>query len=165
MEEIINEGCAAILVSHAMAHLRRLSQFCLWFRHGPVEMFGPTHEVVSEYERQAAHEVVTLNERQAAQQPIATASEPKARLSSWRVQSRHATGPHTLIASHEKVVFRLEIESATDIAERSVSIAIADFQGLTLFTQQETKALWLSRYFAYTGKPLGGRPTRKGRRG
>jgi lipopolysaccharide transport system ATP-binding protein len=137
MEEIINEGHAAVLVSHGMANLRRLSQFCLWLKHGQIEMFGPTHEVVSEYERHAAHEVVSLNERQAAQQPTATAPEPKARLSSWRVQSRHATGPHALIASHEKVVFRLQIELATDIAEGSVSIAIADFQGLTLFTQQE----------------------------
>jgi lipopolysaccharide transport system ATP-binding protein len=135
MEEIINEGHAAILVSHTMAHLRRLSQFCLWLKHGQVEMFGPTHEVVSEYEKQTAHEVVSLNE--AAQQPISAAPEPKARLSGWSVQSGLTTGPHTLIASHERVLFRLEIELATEIAGGSVSISIADFQGLTFFTQQE----------------------------
>jgi lipopolysaccharide transport system ATP-binding protein len=136
MEEIINEGHAAILVSHRMAHLRRLSQFCLWLRHGRVEMFGPTHEIVSAYEKQAAHNVVSINESQAAKQPVATAPEPKARLSGWAIQGAKAIGPHTMIASHEGVLFRLEIELAADIAEGSVSISIVDFQGLTLFTQQ-----------------------------
>lgn len=137
MEEIINEGHAAILVSHGMAHLRRLSQFCLWLRQGRIEMFGPTHEVVSQYEKQTAHEVVSLNQKQAAQQPTSTGPEPKARLSGWEVRGGLATGPHTLTAGHDKVIFRLEIELTTDIEEGSVSIAIADFQGLTFFTQQE----------------------------
>jgi lipopolysaccharide transport system ATP-binding protein len=137
MEEIINEGHAAILVSHGMAHVRRMSQFCLWLRQGRIEMFGPTHEVVSEYEKRTAHEVVSLNEKQAAQQPGRGAAEPKARLSGWAVQGGLATGPHSLITGHEKVVFRLEIQLAMEIEEGSVSIAIADFQGLTLFTQQE----------------------------
>jgi ABC-type polysaccharide/polyol phosphate transport system ATPase subunit len=137
MEEIINEGHAAILVSHGMAHLQRLSQFCLWLRQGRIEMFGPTHEVVSQYEKQTAHEVVSLNQKQAAQQPTSTGPEPKARLSGWAVRGGLATGPHTLIAGHDKVIFSLEIELTTDIAEGSVSIAIADFHGLTFFTQQE----------------------------
>src|SRR6266404_6194920 len=137
MEEIINEGHAAILVSHAMAHLRRLSQFCLWLKHGHIEMFGPTHEVVSEYERQAAHEVVSLNEKQTAQQPVSTEPEPRARLSGWVVDGKWATGPHTLVTSQEKVIFRLEIELTTEVADGSVSVSLADFQGLTLFTQQQ----------------------------
>ena len=100
-------------------------------------MFGPTHEVVSEYEKQAAHEVVSLNQREAARHPVPTAPEPKARLAGWSVQGARTTGLQSMLASHERVVFRLEIELSADIAEGSVSIAIADFQGLTLFTQQE----------------------------
>src|ERR1700730_2028871 len=37
MEEIINEGHAAILVSHAMASIQRMSQVCLWLRQGRIE--------------------------------------------------------------------------------------------------------------------------------
>jgi lipopolysaccharide transport system ATP-binding protein len=58
MQEIINEGNAAILVSHGMGHVRRMSQVCMWLRHGRIEMFGPTDEVVSHYEKQTAREAV-----------------------------------------------------------------------------------------------------------
>jgi lipopolysaccharide transport system ATP-binding protein len=50
MEEIINQGRTAILVNHEMSQVRRMSQHCLWLRHGQIEMFGPTNEVVSYYE-------------------------------------------------------------------------------------------------------------------
>ncbi len=63
MEEIINEGHAAILVSHGMGNVRRMSQVCMWLQHGRVEMFGPTHEVVSHYEKQTTHEVVSHYEK------------------------------------------------------------------------------------------------------
>jgi lipopolysaccharide transport system ATP-binding protein len=52
MEEIINQGRTAILVNHEMSQVRRMSQHCLWLRHGQVEMFGPTNEVVSYYEQE-----------------------------------------------------------------------------------------------------------------
>jgi ABC-type polysaccharide/polyol phosphate transport system ATPase subunit len=29
-----------------------MSQLCLWLRHGQVEMFGPTSEVVTRYEQE-----------------------------------------------------------------------------------------------------------------
>jgi lipopolysaccharide transport system ATP-binding protein len=51
IESIFNQGHTVILVNHEMAHLRRMSQRCLWLRHGQVEMFGPTNEVVTHYER------------------------------------------------------------------------------------------------------------------
>src|SRR6202047_1166617 len=38
MEAIINEGHAAILVSHGMGNVRRMSQVCLWLRQGRVEL-------------------------------------------------------------------------------------------------------------------------------
>jgi lipopolysaccharide transport system ATP-binding protein len=138
MEEIINEGHAAILVSHGMAQVRRLSQVCLWLHRGRIEMFGPTHEVVSEYEKRTAHAVASLNEKQMVQQPVSAAvAEPRARLSSWIVEGRWATGPHSLIASQNEVIFRLEIEMASDVEQAAFSISLADFQGLTLFTQQQ----------------------------
>ena len=40
MEEIIDEGHAAILVSHTTSILQRMSQVCMWLRRGRVEMFG-----------------------------------------------------------------------------------------------------------------------------
>jgi lipopolysaccharide transport system ATP-binding protein len=52
MQEIINQGRTAILVNHEMSQVRRMSQHCLWLRHGQVEMFGPTNEVVSYYEEE-----------------------------------------------------------------------------------------------------------------
>ncbi len=52
MKEIINQGRTAILVNHEMSQVRRMSQHCLWLRHGQVEMFGPTNEVVSYYEQE-----------------------------------------------------------------------------------------------------------------
>src|SRR5260370_25161822 len=50
MKEIINEGHAAILVSHGMPQIRQMSQLCMWLSHGQVRQFGPTDEVVSCYE-------------------------------------------------------------------------------------------------------------------
>jgi lipopolysaccharide transport system ATP-binding protein len=50
MKEIINEGHAAILVSHGMSQIRQMSQLCMWLSHGQVRQFGPTNEVVSCYE-------------------------------------------------------------------------------------------------------------------
>ena len=49
---IINQGHSAIMVNHEMAQVRRMSELCLWLRHGQVEMFGPTSEVVARYERE-----------------------------------------------------------------------------------------------------------------
>src|SRR5262245_49100229 len=63
MEEIIDEGHAAILVSHTTSILQRMSQVCMWLRHGKVEMFGPSHEVLSQYEKRTTQEVVSNLEK------------------------------------------------------------------------------------------------------
>jgi lipopolysaccharide transport system ATP-binding protein len=144
MEEIINEGHAAILVSHGMGNVRRMSQICLWLRQGKVEMFGPTHEVVSLYEKQTTHEVVSHYEKQTAHQHEATQREPLASLSSWSVESRLSTDLHTIISSQEKVAFQLEIELKAAIPKSKISVSIVDSQGLVLLTQdsmlEQTKA-------------------------
>ena len=57
VESIFKQGHTVIMVNHEMPHLRRMSHRCLWLRHGQVEMFGPTNEVVTHYER-AMNEVV-----------------------------------------------------------------------------------------------------------
>jgi len=57
VESIFKQGHTVIMVNHEMAHLRRMSQRCLWLRQGQVAMFGPTNEVVTHYER-AMNEVV-----------------------------------------------------------------------------------------------------------
>ena len=136
MEEIINEGHAAILVSHGMGNVRRMSQVCLWLRQGRVEMFGSTHEVVSHYEKQTTQEVVSHYEKQTAHQHEATQREPVASLSSWSVESRLSTSLHTIISGQERVAFHFEIELATAIPNSKISVSIADAQGLILLNQE-----------------------------
>jgi lipopolysaccharide transport system ATP-binding protein len=129
MEEIMNEGHAAILVSHGMANVSRLSQSCLWLRQGRVEMFGPTHQVVSEYEKRMAHTV--------ASESAPSETEPQAKLLSWSAEASSAVDAHTVAASQEKITFRFDISLKKSLDQGSVSISLADFQGMTLLTEKE----------------------------
>ena len=132
MEEIINEGHAAILVSHSMPSVRRLSQACVWLRHGRIEMFGPSHEVVSQYERRTTHEVVSQLEKQTAQPSEAT--HPVARLSCWSVESRLSKNTHTIFSGQERVTLHFEIDLAAAIPNGKIAVSLADIQGLVLCT-------------------------------
>jgi ABC-type microcin C transport system duplicated ATPase subunit YejF len=134
MEEIIDEGHAAIMVSHTMPILQRMSQVCMWLRHGQVEMFGPSHAVVSEYEKQTTHEVVSNLEKQTAQQQDAAQSEPIARLCSWKAESKVSKDLHTIISSQERVTFHFEVELAAAVPNGKISVSLADVQGLVLST-------------------------------
>src|SRR5580704_9818231 len=87
MEEIINEGHAAILVSHGMGNIRRMSQNCMWLHHGRVRMFGPTKEVTAQYEKEATRQIVSDFERQSAHAHELSQPEPIARLANWSVES------------------------------------------------------------------------------
>jgi lipopolysaccharide transport system ATP-binding protein len=134
MEEIIDEGHAAILVSHTMSVLQRMSRVCMWLRRGRVEMFGPSNEVISRYERETTHEVVSSLEKQTAQPSDSTHSEPIARLCSWKVESKVCKDPHTIISAQERVMFHFEIELATAVPNGKIAVSLADVQGLTLST-------------------------------
>ena len=123
MAEIIREGHAAILVSHAMPVVRRSSQMCLWLSHGRVVMFGPTDEVVDRYEGESAEE---LEARKGA---------PSARFVSWKAESRLTSDPHTISAGHEEVTFRFEVELATAVPEGQLGISFTNAQGLVLFSR------------------------------
>ena len=125
----MNEGHAAILVSHGMANVRRLSQSCLWLQKGRVEMFGPTHQVVSEYERRMAHTVVT--------EPEPSETEPQAKLLGWSAEAHSAADAHTVPVSQEKVIFRFDVNLKRSLDQGSVSVSLADYQGMTLFTEKE----------------------------
>jgi lipopolysaccharide transport system ATP-binding protein len=144
MEEIIDEGHAAILVSHTTSILQRMSQVCMWLRRGQVEMFGPSHEVLSRYEKQTTHEVVSNLEKQTAQQQDATQSEPVARLCSWEVESELSKDPHTIISGQERVTFHFEVELAAAVPNGKIAVSLADVQGLVLSTHsgelRQTKA-------------------------
>jgi ABC-type glutathione transport system ATPase component len=134
MEEIINEGHAAILVSHGMGNVRRMSQVCMWLRHGRIEMFGPTHEVVSHYEKQTTHEVVSQYEKK-TQQTQSKESAPIARLLSWSVESNLSTDIHTIGSGQDRISFRLGIELTAEVANAKMALSVADAQGLVVFTQ------------------------------
>jgi len=144
MEEIMDEGHAAILVSHTMPILQRMSQVCMWLRRGQVEMFGPSHEVVSRYEKQTTQEVVSNLEKQTAQQQDATRSEPAARLCGWEVESKLSRNPHTIISGQERVTFHFEVELGAAVPTGKIAVSIADVQGLVLSTHsselQQSKA-------------------------
>jgi lipopolysaccharide transport system ATP-binding protein len=137
IEEIINEGHAAILVSHGMGNVRRMSQICMWLRHGRVAMFGPTHEVVSSYEKETTNEVVSHYERQTAEQHQATQPNPLASLSHWSVRSKLSTDPHTVISGQARVTFQFEIEITAVVPNGLISVSLADAQGLVLFTHED----------------------------
>jgi len=123
MAEIIREGHAAILVSHAMPVVRRSSQMCLWLSHGRAVMFGPTDEVVDRYEGESAEE---LEARKGA---------PSARFVSWKSESRLSSDPHTISAGHEEVTFRFEVELTTAVPEGQLGISFTNAQGLVLFSR------------------------------
>jgi lipopolysaccharide transport system ATP-binding protein len=135
MEEIINEGHAAILVSHGMGNIRRMSQVCLWLQHGKIAMFGPTHEVVARYEKETTHEVVSHHEKQTAKQHESAHRKTLASLSSWSVESTLAKNLHTIAAGRAPVGIRFEIDLAVPIASGAVAVSVSDVQGLVLFTQ------------------------------
>ena len=135
MEEIINEGHAAILVSHGMGNVRRMCQVCMWLRHGRIEMFGPTHEVVSHFEKQTTHEVVSFYEKKTAHQSPIKEGAPVARFLSWSVESNESPDVHTIGSGQDRISFRLEIELASEVPNAKISVSIADAQGLVVFTQ------------------------------
>src|SRR5882762_4808377 len=123
MAEIIQEGHAAILVSHAMPVVRRSSQMCLWLSHGRMVMFGPTDEVVDRYERESAEKLE------------ATRGSSIARFVSWVATSRSTGDSHTVPASHEEVTFRFEVELTTAVPEGQLGISFTNAQGLVLFSR------------------------------
>jgi ABC-type glutathione transport system ATPase component len=135
MEEIINEGYAAVLVSHAMGNIQRMSHVCMWLAHGRVQMFGPTHEVGSCYEKQATHEVVTRYEKQTANQQEPAHRETLVSHRSWFIESKLATNPHTIVTGRAPIALHFEIDRAVPIANGRISVSVADVQGLVLFTQ------------------------------
>jgi lipopolysaccharide transport system ATP-binding protein len=135
MEEIINEGHAAILVSHGMGNIRRMSQVCLWLQHGKIAMFGPTHEVVARYEKETTHEVVSHYEKQTAKQQVSAHRKTLASLFSWSVESTLAKNLHTIAVGGVPIGIRFEIDLAVPIASGTVAVSVSDVQGLVLFTQ------------------------------
>jgi lipopolysaccharide transport system ATP-binding protein len=137
MEEIIDEGHAAILVSHGMAHVRRMCQVCLWLKNGQIQMFGPTHEVVSRYEKATTHEVVAHYEKQSAQQHGTAHHEPIASLTRWQVLSKASADFHSLFASQTKVTLRFEISFSSALANGEISISVAEAQGFIIFSHKE----------------------------
>ena len=149
MEEIINEGHAAILVSHGMGNVRRMSQVCMWLHHGRVQMFGPTHEVVAQYEKQTTHDVVSELEKKTAQAQELSQPEPIARLPRWSVESKLATDAHTIYAGGAPVTFRFQIELKLPVPNGKITVSLTDAQGLLLCSQhgalRQVKAgqIWL----------------------
>jgi hypothetical protein len=121
-----------------MSNVQRMSQTCMWLRHGRVEMLGPTHEVVPHYEKQTAQEVVSHYEKQTTEPHTAAQPEPIARLTCWSVQSKLSTGVHSIVSGQERVTFRFEIELAAKISGGKIAVSMADAQGLVLFTHEGT---------------------------
>ncbi len=155
MEEIIDEGHAAILVSHGMAHIRRMCQISLWLKKGRLQMFGPTHEVASCYEKATAHEVVALYEKQTAQYHGPGHPRPIAVLVRWSVESKETSAPYSIVGSEAKVIFRFQIELTAPVPHGRISVSVADAQGLILFTQlDELGRITCGRFWATLELPF-----------
>jgi len=143
MEEIINEGHAAILVSHGMGNIRRVTQACMWLHHGRVRMFGPTKEVTAQYKKEATRQIVSDFERQSGQ------LEPIARLANWSLESKLSLGTHTIDSGQAPVAFRFEIELTTPVPDGKIAISLTGIQGLVLCThsselrQKEAGRIWV----------------------
>jgi lipopolysaccharide transport system ATP-binding protein len=143
MEEIINEGHAAILVSHGMGNIRRVTQACMWLHHGRVRMFGPTKEVTAQYEKEATRQIVSDFERQSGQ------LEPIARLANWSVESKLSLGTHTIDSGQAPVAFHFEIELTTPVPDGKIAISLTGIQGLVLCThsselrQKDAGRIWV----------------------
>ena len=52
LKQLIQSGCAVVIVSHDMDTVRQLATKALWLENGVVKMLGPTDEVVAAYEKQ-----------------------------------------------------------------------------------------------------------------
>ncbi len=124
MSEIIGEGHAAILVSHGMGNILKMSQICMWLSHGEVKMFGPTEKVVLAYEKQTAKLTQVA------------VTEPIAQLLHWSVESKLADGPHAIVSGDERLTLRFEIQLLVEVANGKIAISVADFQGLVLFARE-----------------------------
>ena len=122
MAEIIREGHAAIVVSHAMPVVRRSSQMCLWLSHGRVVMFGPTQEVVDRYEGESAEK-------------LRSKGPPIAHFISWTAVSPFTDNPHIIPAGHEEVIFRFEMELTRPVPQGQLGISFTNPQGLVLFSR------------------------------
>jgi hypothetical protein len=68
----------------------------MWLSHGQVQLVGPTHEVVAQYEKQTTHDVVSELEKKTAHAQELSQPEPIARLAHWSVESKLATDAHTI---------------------------------------------------------------------
>jgi hypothetical protein len=118
-----------------MGNVRRMCQVCMWLRHGRIEMFGPTHEVVSHFEKQTTHEVVSLYEKKTAHGSPIKEGAPVARFLFWSVESNQSPDVHTIGSGQDRISLRLEIELASEVPNAKIAVSIADAQGLVVFTQ------------------------------
>jgi hypothetical protein len=82
----------------------------MWLSHGRVQLFGPTHEVVAQYEKQTTHDVVSELEKKTAHAQELSQPEPIGRLARWSVECKLATDAHAIYAGGASVTFRFQIE-------------------------------------------------------
>jgi len=75
MHEIVRDGRTIIIVSHNMSYVRRLSSRTLWLQKGGLQEYGPTEEVINNYE--AASAAANIGNRHGHTQRRAT-------IASWR---------------------------------------------------------------------------------
>ena len=87
-------------------NIRRFNpQVCMWLSHGRVQLFGLTHEVVAQYEKQTTHDVVSHYEKQMAHGHEPSQPAPIARLEDWGVESKLSTDAHTISSGYAPLPF------------------------------------------------------------
>jgi hypothetical protein len=98
-------------------------------------MFGPTHDVVAQYEKQTTHDVVSELEKKTSQTQEPSQPEPIAHLAQWSVESKLATDAHTIYAGGASVTFRFWIELRLPVPNGKINVSLTDAQGLLLCSQ------------------------------
>jgi len=134
MEEIIGEGHAAILVSHALPYIRKMSQSCIWLERGQVRRIGPTEEVAAEYEAVTSAEVAAVRQKHEAEIIATAEAQPRVRLLDWGLENPVSTEARTLPSGMDEVEFWFELEFAQAVADAKIQVLISDPQGVVLIS-------------------------------
>jgi ABC-type polysaccharide/polyol phosphate transport system ATPase subunit len=134
MEEIIGEGHAAILVSHSLPYVRKMSETCIWLDHGQVRRIGPTDEVANEYEALTSAQVAAIRQKHEADIVSGPEAHSAVRLLNWRLESPVALGPNVLTSGMGEVEFWFELQFAHPITNPRILVTISDPQGSVLIS-------------------------------
>ena len=162
MEEIIREGHAAILVSHALPYVEKMSQVCIWLERGRIRQIGRSNEVVSSYTLFTSERVSALRDQRERAEFIEV--QTPAMIESWSVQSELTTDPHAAVPGGGPFIFSFILDLRQTVSNARVETILTDSNEIPLVIRSsDANDLWIGRHeitFRIAELPL--RPGRYG---